>query len=54
MYKTNPTIAPFEEQVHELSQTKHLDVTDLDDFGKLLLCTPPSQQTLRYCMMKAF
>jgi hypothetical protein len=52
--ETNPTTAPFEEWVRELSQAEPLDVTDPDDFDKLLLCTPPSQRALRYCRMKAF
>jgi hypothetical protein len=52
--ETDPTIAPFEEWVQELLQAEPLDVTDPDDFDKLLLCTPPSQRALRYCRMKAF
>jgi hypothetical protein len=37
-----------------LSQTEHIDVTNLDEFDKLLLSTPPSQRALCYCRMKAF
>jgi hypothetical protein len=54
MCETNPTMAPFEEWVQELLQTEHIDVTNLEEFDKLLLSTPPSQRALRYCRMKAF
>jgi hypothetical protein len=50
----NPSTAPFEDRIRELSKTEDLDVCNLEDFDKLLLCTKSLLRAIYYCTMKAF
>jgi hypothetical protein len=54
MCESNPSIAPFEDSVHDLAETEDRDVSNPEDFDKLLLCMKPSQRASHYCRMKAF
>jgi hypothetical protein len=54
MCESNPNTKPFEEWVRNLPETKDVDIKELEDFDKLLLCMKPSQRAIRYQRMKAF
>jgi hypothetical protein len=54
VYESNPNTAPFQDWVRELPETENLDVSNSEEFDKLLLCQKPSQRAIWYCRMKAF
>jgi hypothetical protein len=54
VYESNPNTAPFQDWVQELPETENLDVSNSEEFDKLLLCQKPSQRAIWYCRMKAF
>jgi hypothetical protein len=54
VYESNPSIAPFQDWVRKLLETENLDVSNSEEFDKLLLCQKPSQRAIRYYRMKAF
>jgi hypothetical protein len=48
VYESNPNTAPFQDWVRELPETENLDVSNSEEFDKLLLCQKPSQRAIRY------
>jgi hypothetical protein len=54
LYESNPQTTPFEDWVRTLPETEDLDVSNPEEFDKILLCTKPSQRVTYYCRMKAF